>query len=188
MSEPKFAYLRNVCTDDVIDEAILNLVKHPSLYEGQSDAQRLRSYIQENYALSEEELSATVADVDSEDHSHSKTNFFTLKNAHRSDRLRDHGCIDKQNQITEHGLWKLSILQERPSTNSKLSNSKPDLLGKEYFAIRKNIEFLQTYLHLGIVRLEDSDALLKRAMSNNICDEERSFLNNLYFGTDEVIV
>lgn len=43
-------------------------------------------------------------------------------------------------------------------------------------------KLLKLYLKLGIVRCEDSEALLHRALSNEITNEERKFLRGIYFG------
>ena len=48
--------------------------------------------------------------------------------------------------------------------------------------VTNEFDLIKLYVKLGIFRLEDTDALLVRAMSNDITNEERDFLRKIYVG------
>ena len=186
-------YMKEKYNDDLLKASILELASDPNLYKDKLHADRLRFYIEDQFDASLEELLATVGDVCPNNKSHASTSFFTFRNATLSKQLRDQGYLTSGYNITEDGKYYLEglrhLVDEFCVDNSEVEvTPEPKVMTEvevtvtEESQVDDQFDFIKLYIKLGILRLEDTDALLVRAMSNDITNEERDVLRKIYVG------
>ena len=193
----KMEYMKYKYTDQVLNVALLELANDHELYPEVSFRDKLRWYCEDYFNATEEELVATRADVGWEEDPNgyllwgedSNGYFLSDKNLILAKKLRIDGCTDEDFNITDKGkqyiddncdyvAGHIRVWYEKDT--AEVHESKVEDVESQEFT--NQFELIKLYIKLGILRLEDSEQLLIRAMSNKITNEEREFLRKIYVG------
>ena len=190
-------YMRDKYPSSLLQICVLDLVNSAELYADEENmSARLKRYVEDFLGATHIEVEASVeASMPSCPSHHHNNTFFTLQCQHAKSWLRRKGYICSENCITEKGKFYLedkrhivdnivdNIVENEVVTKVE-SEPKVEVTAEVTAEVTDQFELIKRYVKLGILRLEDTDALLVRAMSNDITNEERDFLRKVY--VDEI--
>ena len=177
-------YMKDKYTDQVLNVALLELANDTELYPEVPFKEKLRWYCEDYFNATEEELFASRGDVGwTTDYS---GYFLSAKNVQLANKLRANGCLEEDFSITDKGKQYIEDNCDEVAIHLhswyEKETAEVHEVKVEEVADNNPFELIKIYIKCGILRFEDSEQLLMRAMSNKITNEEREFLRKIYVG------